>query len=470
VVLSPIAYYGTAKKELSIRVPALLVTGHYELSGKIIRDGEIVSNNFYKLFIADRYFTASAVTSGKTILLYDNQGATKKALDALNIKYTEIRSFSTISPNSIVLVGENSADENIAASKSEIKKYISDGGRVLSLRQDSVHLQHLNSLLQNPVTNNNIDIDDPDYPVSVKSPRNGYYVNPERPDHPVFAGITRADLRVWSDYTGWNEMKQGFPAIKPVTDGFNLENGDDVANTAILANYSSGLQAIALAEQFQGNGSILLCGLDLAPRSNIDPVATRLLLNLLEYSSDNTTHERYPLVTSPILWGEYETEKGVVTDLYNGFLVNSTPRVGADYLGKGIVVTKDGYQLAGGLVSGFNTRPGIQYVANGRRPFGPFAQSSGGQPIPDRSTTEGFGKFWCRIPEGQNKATSVVWNPSKEPLTIKIKVNNQSEISRMINAGEKVAIETPVDSSNVGIVYTGDRRLVVLQTAFSKSE
>lgn len=169
-----------------------------------------------------------------------------------------------------------------------------------------------------------------------------------------------------------------------------------------------------------------------------------------------------------IVWGEYETEKGIVTDLYSGFLVNSTPRVPADYLGKGIVVTKEGYQLAGGVRSGFNTRPGIQYVANGRRPFGPFAQSFGGQPIPVNLKEEGVGKFWCSIPDGQNMSTSIVWNPGKEPLVIKIKVNEQPTIAKTINAGEKVAVDAPVDKTDVNITYTGDRRLVILETAFSK--
>lgn len=459
-----VPYYGTFKKELSIQVPASLVTGDYELWGKIIRNGELVSQNYYKFFIADQYYTASAPAPAKTVLLYDKTGATKKAFDALQLKYTAVNSLESLAANSVLVIGENSADASVSA----VKNFVQGGGRVLCMKQDSVHRQFVNPVLLNPVTNNNIDIDDPVYPVSPKSPRNGYYVNPERPDHPVFAGITRANLRVWSDYTGWNETKDGFPAIKPVTDGFNLENRDDVANTAILANYSSGLQAIALAEQFQGNGSLLLCGLDLAARVAIDPVAARMLLNLVHYSGDNSQHERYQLINAPIVWGEYETEKGIVTDLYSGFLVNSTPRVPADYMGKGIVVQKEGYQLAGGMRSGFNTRPGIQYVANGRRPFGPFAQSSGGQPIPDKNTTEGFGKFWCRIPEGQNKAISTVWNPAKEPLTITIKVNDQAEIAQVLKPGEKKAIETPVNNTHVNITYTGDRRLVVLQTAFSK--
>lgn len=466
--LSVIPYYASTSKMIEIRIPANLITGKYQLEGKIIRKGEMFSQNSYPLFIADNNFTSVMGANPAAILLYDKKGVTKKSFLGLNVKFNEIISFDNITLNNILVIGENSADEDIVSNKSAIKKFIESGGRVLSLRQDSIHLQNINQILTNPVVNNNIDIDNPVYPVSSKSPRNGYYVNVERPENPIFNGITRDNMRVWSDYTEWDETQKGFPAIQPVTEGFTLQNKDDVANTAILANYSSGLQSIALAEQFQGKGSIILCGLDLSNRSSIDPVAARLFLNLVNYTGSSTNHERYQLITSPIIWGEYETEKGIVTDSYSGFLVNATPRVAADYLGKGIVVTKEGYQLAGGSRSGFNSRPGIQYVANGRRPFGPFVQSFGGQPVPDKNTTEGIGKFWCRIPEGQNLATSVVWNPGKEQLTIKIKVNDLPEVSKTINAGDKVAIETPVDMNYVKIMYTGDRRLVILETAFSK--
>jgi len=199
-------------------------------------------------------------------------------------------------------------------------------------------------------------------------------------------------------------------------------------------------------------------------------VATRMFLNLVNYTASQTGHEPYQLITSPIVWGEYETEKGIVTDIYSGFLVNSTPRLPASFTG-GVVVTKEGYQLAGGKRSGFNTRPGIQYVANGRRPFGPFTQSFGGQPrFTDTKSAIGFGKFWCRIPEGHNTVQSLVWNPGKEPVEIKIKVNNLPEVIRTIKAGERVTIDCPVNSSNVGMSYEGDRRLVILETAFRRDK
>lgn len=466
--ISNVPYYSTAQKKLNMRIPKDLSSGNYQLIGKVISNGKVVSQNFYKLFIASNSFAGTIPAFSKNLLVYDTEGKTKRSLAKLDVKFKEISTLNKIPAGSILLIGENSADKILADNAGSIKSFITSGGRVITLRQDSSHILNLNHLLANPLVNNNVDIDNPVYPVSSKAPSNGYYVNPERPEHPVFAGISRENLRVWSDYTDWNETKKGMPAIQPVTNGFMLQEMNDVGNTAILANYASGLQAIVLAEQFSGKGSIMLCGLDLANRTDIDPVAARLFLNLLGYSNSTSGHEPYQLITAPIIWGEYETEKGIVTDIYSGFLVNSTPRLPPSFT-RGIVVTKEGYQLAGGTRGGFNTRPGIQYVANGRRPWGPFVQTFGGQPqFTDKKSIEGIAKFWCRIPEGQNTATSLVWNPGTEPVPIKIKVNNLPEVSKTVKAGERISIDSPVDSNDVSIIYTGDRRLVVLETAFMR--
>jgi beta-galactosidase len=462
-----IAYYASAQKTLDIKLPENLVSGDYTLAGKVYADGKLVSQNSFNLFISDTRFIKSVPVIQSSVLLYDMQGKTKNALNKLNVPFKQISTIATIPANSFLIIGENSADKNIADHATAIKDFMKKGGRVIALRQDSAHLVNENTLLDYKLTNNMVDIDHPVYPVSSIPPRNGYYVNPERPEHPIFAGIRRADLKVWSDYTNWNETQTGFPAIYPVTDGFMLQDKNGVGATAILGNYSSGLQGIAIAEQFIGSGSIVLTGLDLASRAGIDPIADRLFLNMVSYSGNPDGHQAYQLITSPIVWGEYETEKGIVTDLYSGFLVNATPRLTPAYIKKGIVVTKEGYQLAGGSRGLFNTRPGLQYVTNGRRPWGPYVQTFGGQPKVS-TTPFGEGKFWCRIPQGQNNMTSVVWNPGDEPLDIKIKVNELPEVTHTIKPGERIPVDCPVNSTNVNITYTGDRRLVILETAFSK--
>ncbi|TZF81006.1 glycosyl hydrolase family 2 [Pedobacter sp. BS3] len=468
IKLGDIRYYGTVQKELSVKLPENLVTGNYWLAGKVKTANRIVSENTYKLFIGDKLFTRPVMPLQASVALYDNNGKTKAAFGNLKIDVKQLNNPGDIAKGSFLVIGENAADETFVKAARKIKDFVAKGGRVIVLRQDSLHLPNVNAILNYKLQNSTVDIDDPVYPVSSTAPRNGYYVNPERPEHPVFYGITRENLKVWSDYSNWNESKPGMPQIYPVTDGFMFENRDAVGDIAILGNYASGLQSVALAEQFDGAGSVLLCGMDLANRAGADPVASRLLTNMLEYSSKPDGHERYQLVTSPIIWGEYETEKGIVTDYYSGFLVNSTPRIPAynDLPKQEIVVTKEGYQFAGGRRSGFNTRPGIQYVANGRRPWGPYAQTFGGQPKLIDSSTTGTAKFWCRIPQGFNTMSSVVWNPAKEPLSIHIKVNDLPEKVQVINAGGRISVDCPVNATNVNVTYAGDRRLVVLETAF----
>lgn len=467
VKVNDVPYYTTSQTQLNITIPDNLSTGDYVLSGKVFANGKEVSKNFFNLFVAAKTFTGAVTGITAKVLLYDNKGQTKQALNKLNVPCQEVSAFASLPSGSLLLIGENAADKTLADNAATIRDFIKKGGRVVALRQDSLHRISLNSLLDFKMNNTVADIDNPAYPLPATPPRNGFYLNPERPEHPIFSGIKRDNLKIWSDYTQWNPKKEGFPMIYPVTDGFQLENWDGIGATAVLANYSSGLQSIALAEQFIGNGCVLLSGLDLVNRANLDPIATRLLLNMLSYASNTNGHSPYQLITAPIIWGEYETEKGILNDNSSGFLSNSTPRITPAYAKGGIVVTKEGYQLAGGNRGLFNTRPGLQYVTNGRRPWGTFVQTFGGQPRTPKGA-EGFAKFWCSIPEGQNNMTSLVWNPSAVPLAIKIKINNLPEVTYTINPGERTAVDASVDATNVGVNYIGDRRLVILETSFSK--
>lgn len=467
LTIGHLPYYAKTEKEVTITLPDDLPTGDYKLVGTIWEGDQKLSENHTELFIAGRQYAATPTRFTETIYLHDPAGKTAALLKKKGIAFRAMPSLKNISADGTVVIGENGADQTVVSMADDLKAFVKKGGRLLVLRQDSLHLSHVNHLLPYAVTNHTVDIDDPRYPTSAIPPRTGYYVNPERPEHPIFSGITRAHLRVWSDYTDWNPTRPGLPAIQPVRDGFMLKDHQAVGSTAILGNYGSGLQAIAIAEQFSGKGSILLTGLDLVNRGGLDPVADRMLLNLLQYMGSPDEHHAHPLITAPIIWGEYETEKGLVTDLYSGFLVNSTPRLPQTGVGpRHIVVTKEGYQLAGGARGGFNNRPGIQYVANGRRPWGPFSQSFGGQPRLIDQSAEGTGQFWCRIPAGRSKATSLVWNPGNEPLQMKIRINQLPEVNTTIPAGEKIFIDCPVDSGSVHLTYTGDRRLVILETTF----
>ncbi len=51
--LANIPYYLTGRKKLNIKLPANIISGKYQLAGKVVSNGKIVSQNFFNLFIGD---------------------------------------------------------------------------------------------------------------------------------------------------------------------------------------------------------------------------------------------------------------------------------------------------------------------------------------------------------------------------------------------------------------------------------
>jgi hypothetical protein len=134
---------------------------------------------------------------------------------------------------------------------------------------------------------------------------------------------------------------------------------------------------------------------------------------------------------------------------------------------KRITVTREGHEFAGGERSGFNTRPGIQYVAYGRRPWGPYVfRGFGDVPAPmDAHDSIGEGVFYCSVPPGRTRATTLVWNPADVALEVSVWVNDR-QTTRTIQPNERASIEVPVTGTRIAMRFRGDRRLVLLQTDF----
>jgi hypothetical protein len=298
---------------------------------------------------------------------------------------------------------------------------------------------------------------------------NGMAVNPERPDHPALAGIDRDRLFLWSDWTAWNEATPGFPQVYPVTHGFVLTDPATVDRAVVLANYDHALEGVALAELFADRGgSAMVTGFDLVHRSGLDPIADRMLANLLRYMGSADAHQSTPLVTQKITWGDYGSERGLLTGIYSGLLVNTVPVV-PDALKDRYPVSVDaqGFVLAGGE-GGWNTKPAVQYVARGRRPFGPYTFTSGGSvKVTGAKDAPGEGRVRFRVPEGRTMMLTTVSNPAAVPLELELTVNGAVQRTR-VAAGETTQLSTPVRGGAVPLAITvrGDRRLVLLETDF----
>jgi hypothetical protein len=100
--------------------------------------------------------------------------------------------------------------------------------------------------------------------------------------------------------------------------------------------------------------------------------------------------------------------------------------------------------------------------------YGPYyLRGFGNVPEPlDTAGNTGEGVFWCRVPEGRSTAATLVWNQADEPLQVIVQVNDQAPVRREIAAGASTWVDCPLNGTTVKMRYSGDRRLVLLQTDF----
>ncbi len=300
IQLPDIAYFDILSRKLDIKLPEHLFTGYYQLEGIVISSGKEVSRNSEKLYISNNRIKKQ---SDIEVPVYDPTGKTISALQKLGYSIKKLNAGNLAKNPGLLVIGENAADQNLASINKDINNLLKKGCRILVLSQDETHQEFVKIFLPAEVIFPSMDIDNPAYPPPARPSKNSFNINPERPGHPVFSGITRKELKIWSDYTNWDETQGGYPAIYPVINGFTLKDKNDRCNTAILANYSVGLEGIALAEFFSSKGSLLLSGFDLINRIGLDPIADKLFCNLIAYSFNNSDHSKYPLIDAPIIWG-----------------------------------------------------------------------------------------------------------------------------------------------------------------------
>ena len=466
-----VPYYAVERRLLSLRLPGALPTGDYTLRGTLSAGDSVVSRNETPLWVAAPTFARMGAAPDRTLRVYDPIGATNRALRAVGVPFEPFVQFGELDPaRDVLVVGQDAWDAGLAARAADLRAFLGAGGRAVVLAQQPGAFD--GSWLPARVTLQTEPLDHPNVFPGGRPFRNGMAVNPERPDHAVFEGLSRDRLFLWSDATGWDPSKPGFPAVYPVTSGFVLADPAEGARASVLADYDHGLQGIALAELFaegQGGGSALVTGFDLTGRAGLDPAADRLLANVLRYAASDAPHHPHVLVDAPVRWGDYASERGLVAGIRNGLLVHTEPVV-PEGLRERFPVTVDaqGNVLAGGR-GGWNSKPSVQYVPRGRRPFGPFTFTTGGsQQLARDAAPEGEGTFWLRVPAGRTAMATTVRNLHTAPLALEIAVDG---VARRVDVapGAEQVVSTPVrpaPDGTLAVRYRGDRRLVLVETRF----
>ena len=320
--LPPLPYYGTWHADCAIDVPTEAPTGDYRLLGTVSVAGKVVSHNDAPLFMAGKEWR-HPVAATRRLKLFDPTGRTAAALTSLGVEFDRVTDFSHLGGEGAVLViGEGAWSPAVDAPARDLPAFVAGGGRVLCLGQRFD--QFKGEWLPAPIHLCETSANDQTYLGRKRPTFDQMNINPERPDHPVFAGVERARLRLWSDYTGWDQSHAGFPRVYPVAYGFTLTRSESLEHTAILADYDRGLEGVALCEMFSGRGSVILSAFDLVNRIGLDPVADRLLGNLLGYAAGEGGHEVHPAISGPIRWGDYPTQQGIVLGPLSGLFLGAS--------------------------------------------------------------------------------------------------------------------------------------------------
>jgi hypothetical protein len=219
---------------------------------------------------------------------------------------------------------------------------------------------------------------------------------------------------------------------------------------------------------FKGKGSVVLSGFDLVGRSGVDPMADLLLRNIVKYLTSGQSEDACMLVEEPIWWGDYTSERGIVTGANNGLVLNTFPIVPTDQKEKWpLMVDARGYNYVGSY-GGWNTCPGIQYVANGRRPFAPYNYSLGGNDLVKKEEEmHGSGYFAARVPADRSKMVTLLANPSEESLEVSISINGEGKQTYTLAPQEEKLVEMPLPKERcLRVDFEGSRRCVILMTEF----
>jgi hypothetical protein len=180
--------------------------------------------------------------------------------------------------------------------------------------------------------------------------------------------------------------------------------------------------------------------------------------------ADDTKHAARPLVTAPIKWGDFASERGVLVGGSLCGLFRNTRWLPPP--------TEPDASPPRDKLNGWNTRPSDQYVPDGIRPRGPFRYTfNGAVRREDDKNESGSGIFWASIPPGRSSVITKVNNPTAKAATLRVDVNDLTGHPVEIPPGQTLDITAaipPGTSDVVGVRYTGGRELVIVQTTFAE--
>ncbi|MFS8617642.1 MAG: hypothetical protein FWJ85_12535 [Solitalea sp.] len=364
-------YYSTATLPVILQIPRDVEAGMARVVMELHHAQARSTPNDMEVFIAPENFASASTT--RIIPVYDLEGSTASALEDLGYRIQRVSDMRSVKGNNLI-VGKETLPGRSGSMVQEMLSFVEKGGRILVLKQTGEQLKS-SALVPDGI--------------AVKK-YNSLFVNTERP------GILDKGLEN-RDFFLWNPMGElsGFP----VTEVFDIESSV-LEHTSVLANCGYMLEYQVILEHFREKGSILFSQFELIGRVRKDPIAARVLKNLIDYLQ--TGHHAIGMqLAGDVRFADLDSEAGLFpASLIQGIMIN-----GHNY-GK---VSWEKYDWPEG-----RRVLGEQQIVNGLGYTGTV------NPI---DTARGF--FYMSPPEGANKFYLEVKNPVGKELWFRVFLNDE---------------------------------------------
>jgi len=274
--------------DITFEVPDVAGRADGVIEARVRADGKDVSVEPFAFQVFPK--VARPKLKGRLVLV-DPVGDTAALLDRAGVTYTKAAPGDDFSDASLLVIGRNAYAQGLAEklNAAALAKLLAGGGNVIVFEQTARHVAGL--------TNEHFNL---------------RYVFVRDPRHPVLAGLRNEDLAMWRgesnllepwqsftargvDFKEANWRKHGLPnrwgqrrRFVPQWSNRNMVatfcyHKPQAGNVRVLLDGGFDSLYTPLVEVGCGNGTVLLCQLDVTNRYGQDPAATRLVNAMLSH-------------------------------------------------------------------------------------------------------------------------------------------------------------------------------------------
>ena len=265
VPLNDCPYYSKSITQFNFDLPDQIASTKAEFTVELClkRDSEILGTNDYKLLIASKEWAKESLSIQKSISLTTQN---KNIIDYLKMDNIRLTSQENLSNDSLLIIADQNAPKYGTQKAVTLLEKVFNGGKLVLLETGNAH-EFL------PPCPKNTDANDKSMKVFNT---NVEFANIEKPDHIVFDGLQRQDMRWWNGNGSSPELCKSSYEI------------DDICHLDVLLEHTQVHSYAWLPFTYpmfivnHGKGQILVSEMK-ASSCNTDPLAGRFLRNIIKW-------------------------------------------------------------------------------------------------------------------------------------------------------------------------------------------